>query len=147
MFKTLWRLIVKLGFTYIGIWVLGFSLWTAYMEYLIYKHGDIVYATVIEEPYVSRKDCVAILQYQEYKSSLIISSWSLCNKMKIKYKKGSTYPVRYLKGIKRFTEVGMTLDWYILPFMILFTLYLIYFTIKEHIKFFREEREKKQDTT
>ncbi|HRK29333.1 MAG TPA: hypothetical protein PK239_18800 [Chitinophagales bacterium] len=129
-----------------GLWVFCLTLWTYYEEYLIYKHGDIVYATIIEEPYVSRKDCVAILQYQDYKSGHIIASWSLCNKMKMKYKKGSTYPVRYLKGIKRFTKVDMTLSWILLPFGMLFTLYFIYFTIKEHIKFFREEREKKQNT-
>ena len=140
MLKTIWRLLGKLGLFYIGLFVFTMTLWSGYDDYRIYKYGDIVYATIIEDPYISRKECVALLQYHEFKSVFSIGTWGLCNNGK--YKKGDTIPVRYLKGIDKFTHVSSVRLWLVIP-LILFMTYLIYFLIKEHIKFFREERAKK----
>ncbi|HRK27068.1 MAG TPA: hypothetical protein PK239_07235 [Chitinophagales bacterium] len=143
MLKTLWRLVVKLGYTHFILF--AFILWSigCCQEYLIRKYGDIVYATIKEDPYISRKDCKTLLQYEEYKSVHRLGHWTLCDEGK--FKKGNTYPVRYYQKIPRFVEVSTYGYWFALPFFLL-CLYFIYFTIKEHIKFFREEREKKQNT-
>jgi len=118
------------------------TLWSGYRDYIIFKHGDIVYATIIEDPYISRKDCKALLQYHEFKAVFNIGTRRLCNNGK--YKKGDTIPVRYLKGINKFRNVSSVELWLLIP-LILFMTYLIYFLIKEHIKFFREEKEKKNE--
>lgn len=142
MLKTLRRLVVKLGYTYLGLFVIMITTWTVYCDYLIYKHGDIVYATIIEDPYISRKDCKALLQYEEYKSVHRLGYWTLCDEEK--FKKGNTYPVVYYQKMPKFVEVSTYEYWYGLPFA-LWCLCVIYFTIKEHIKFFREEKEKKMN--
>ncbi|QQS29166.1 MAG: hypothetical protein IPM47_20410 [Sphingobacteriales bacterium] len=107
-------------------------------------YGDIIYATIVDDPYISKKDCVALLQYQEFKSVHTLGHRNLCGKEK--FKKGNTYPVMYLKGIPRYVEVSASRYWFALPFA-LFCMYFVFFTIKEHIKFFREEKEKKLEGT
>lgn len=144
MLKTIWQLLGKFSIYYIGLFVFAMTLWSGFDDYRIYKHGDIVYATIIEDPYISRKECKALLQYNEFKSVFSIGTWGLCNNGK--YKKGDTIPVRYLRGYNKFIHVSSVRLWLIIP-LILFITYLITLTIKEHIKFFREEREKKQNTT
>lgn len=144
MLKTIWQLLGKFSIYYIGLFAFAMTLWSGFDDYRIYKHGDIVYATIIEDPYISRKECKALLQYNEFKSVFSIGTWGLCNNGK--YKKGDTIPVRYLRGYNKFIHVSSVRLWLIIP-LILFITYLITLTIKEHIKFFREEREKKQNTT
>lgn len=140
----MWRLVVKLGYTYPVIIIFFIWCWAGYENCLIYTHGDIVYATLIEEPYISRKDCRTVLQYQEVTEVHRLGTWGICKEKR--YKKGSTIPVKYLKGVTGFKPLSSIECWFGLP-TVLLCLYFLYFTIKEHIKFFREEREKKQNAT
>lgn len=139
MINTLGRLLWKIGYTYIVLIVFGLMIFGTSLALYEYTYGDIVYATIVEEPYFARRDCVLVLQYQEVKSTIHIGSWDLCELGK--YKIGDTYPVKHLKGSSGFVKVHDNPFWFLIG-VVIFYLYWIYYTIKLHFKFFRDEKEK-----